>query len=87
MATRNDRTPAAVRREIAAERDRLAEAAEALRAELDLVPKLPLLAGGALGAGFVLFGGVGALMRLAARRGREGDVRARVGPFAVVDRR
>jgi hypothetical protein len=33
--------------------------------------KLPLLAGGALAAGFVLSGGIGAGMRFLARRSRE----------------
>jgi hypothetical protein len=64
-----------LRREIEAEREQLAEAVETLREELDisakLRPKLPLLAAGALGAGFVLGGGIGATARLLARRSRE----------------
>jgi hypothetical protein len=46
-----------------------------LRGELDLAPKLrsrmPALAMGTLGAGFVVAGGIGATMRLLFRRGRE----------------
>jgi hypothetical protein len=36
--------------------------------------------------GFVLAGGVGATMRLLARRGREGRTKARAGRFSLVDR-
>ena len=83
-----------VRRDIAAERDQLAGAVEELRAGIDEVTnvsarlrsKLPLVAASALGAGFVLAGGVGATMRFAARRGRDGRERARFGRFAVVDK-
>jgi hypothetical protein len=94
MADRDDRSPADVRRDIAAEREQLAGAVEDLRAGIDEVTdiaarvraKLPLVAASALGAGFVLAGGVGATMRFVARRGREGKERARVGRFAVVDK-
>jgi len=94
MAERNGRSPADVRRDIAAEREQLAGAVDELRAGIDeatdvaarLRAKLPLVAASALGAGFVLAGGVGATMRFVARRGREGKERARVGRFAVVDR-
>ena len=48
--------------------------------------KLPVVAAGALGAGFLLAGGIGATMRLLARRGREGTTKARLGPFSLVDR-
>jgi hypothetical protein len=79
-----------VRSEIAAQRDELAGAVDALRAEFDVTRKLrenlPAVAGGALVAGFVFAGGIGATMRLFARRGREGTERARVGPYSVVDR-
>jgi len=68
-----------VRRDIAAERE-ATDVAARLRA------KLPLVAAGALGAGFVVAGGVGATMRFVARRGRDGRERARVGRFAVVDK-
>ena len=94
MATRNGRTPAQVRRDIEAEREQLAEAVEDLRGGLahvtdisgKLRSNLPLVAAGALGAGFFLAGGIGATMRLLARRGREGTTKAKLGPFSVVDR-
>jgi hypothetical protein len=94
MAT-NNRTTADVRRDIAGERDQLADAVEDLRAGLGeaadvagkLRARLPIVAVGALGAGFVVAGGIGATMRLLFRRGREGKEKARVGPFAFIDRR
>jgi len=75
----NGRTPEAVRREIEAEREQLAHAVEELREGLGEVTdlnaklrgKLPAVAAGALGAGFFLAGGIGATMRLLARKGRE----------------
>jgi hypothetical protein len=88
--TANGRTPEQVRRDIEAERERLADAVDDLRGEMDvnakLKPKLPLAAAAALGAGFVLSGGIGATMRLLVRRGREGRTKARFGPFSLVDR-
>jgi hypothetical protein len=61
-----------VRRDIAAERNQLADAVEELRAGIgeatSLRGKLPLIAASALGAGFVLAGGVGASIRFVARR-------------------
>ena len=94
MATHNGRTAAQVRRDIEAEREQLAEAVEDLRGGLahvtdisgKLRSNLPLVAAGALGAGFFLAGGVGATMRLLARRGQEGTTKAKVGPFSLVDR-
>ena len=90
MAATNGRTPEQVRRDIEAERERLADAVDDLRAEMDvnakLKPKLPLAAAAALGAGFVVSGGIGATMRLLMRRSREGRTRARFGPFSLVDR-
>ena len=94
MAPRNGRTAAQVRRDIEAEREQLADAVEDLRGGLaevtdiggKLRAKLPLVAAGALGAGFFLAGGIGATMRLLARRGREGTTKAKVGPFSLVDR-
>jgi hypothetical protein len=94
MATRNGRTPAQVRRDIEAEREQLAEAVEDLRGGLAKVTdisgklrsNLPLVAAGAVGAGFFLAGGVGATMRLLARRGREGTTKAKTGRFSLVDR-
>jgi hypothetical protein len=90
MAGTNGRTPEQVRRDIEAERERLADAVDDLRSEMDvnakLRGKLPLAAVAALGAGFVVSGGIGATMRLVMRRGREGRTKARFGPFSLVDR-
>jgi hypothetical protein len=90
MDTSNGRTPEQIRRDIEAERERLADAVDDLRSEMDvnakLRPKLPLAAAAALGAGFVVSGGIGATMRLLMRRSREGRTRARFGPFSLVDR-
>ena len=94
MAARNGRTTADVRREIEVEREQLADAVDDLRGGLadatniagKLRQKLPVVAAGALGAGFLLAGGIGATMRLLARRSREGTTKAKVGPFALVDR-
>ena len=94
METRNGRTEQQVRRDIEAERDQLAGAVEDLRGGLAEVTdigarlraKLPVVAVGAVGAGFVLAGGVGATMRLLARRSREGTTKAKFGPFSLVDR-
>ena len=69
----NGRTPDAIRRE------QLATAVEQLREGIGeaadvagkLRAKLPVAAAGALGAGFFLAGGIGATMRLLARRSRE----------------
>jgi len=88
------RTPEQVRRDLEQERDELAHAVEHLREELGQVTdiagklraKLPVVAAGAAGAGFVLAGGVGATMRLLARRSREGTEKARVGRWALLDR-
>ena len=90
MAGTNGRTPEQVRRDIEAERNRLADAVDDLRSEMDvnakLQSKLPLAAAAALGAGFVVSGGIGATMRLLMRRSREGKTKARFGPFSLVDR-
>jgi hypothetical protein len=90
MAGANGRTPEQVRRDIEAERERLADAVDDLRAEMDVNAKLkgkvPIAAAAALGVGFVLAGGVGATMRLLMRRSREGTEKARFGPFALIDR-
>jgi hypothetical protein len=75
----NGRTPETVRREIEAERRELAAAVEQLRDGLGdvadvsgkLRSKMPVVAAGALGAGFFLAGGIGATMRYLARKGRE----------------
>jgi hypothetical protein len=81
MAADKTRTTEVVRLEIESERERLAEAVEALREGLadatDVAGKLrnqlPLVAAGALGAGFVVAGGVG-------------TTKARFGRFSLVDR-
>jgi len=94
MPERNGRTDIEVRRDIEAEREQLAEAVEELRGGLaeitdigaKLRSNLPLVAAGALGAVFFVAGGVGATMRLLARRGREGTTKAKFGPFSLVDR-
>ena len=75
----NGRTPETVRREIETERTELAHAVEELREGLGdvtdvagkLRAKLPVVAAGAMGAGFFLAGGIGATMRFLARKGRE----------------
>jgi hypothetical protein len=90
MATANGRTAEQVRRDIEAERERLANAVDDLRSGMDvnakLTGKLPAATAAAFGLGFVLSGGVGATMRLLARRGREGKTKARFGPFSLIDR-
>jgi hypothetical protein len=88
------RTPEQIRKDIEAEREQLATAVEELRGSLGeatdvagkLKAKLPLVAGAAAGAGFVLSGGIGATMRYFARRGRESNERVRVGRFSIFDR-
>ena len=95
MARTNERTAEDVRSEIATEREELASAVEDLRTGIGaatdvgarLRAKLPAVAAGALGVGFMAAGGLGATMRLLARRGREGKTKARFGPFSFVDRR
>jgi hypothetical protein len=94
MAAGNSRTTEEVRRELESERERLAQAVDSLRAEVKdatnvrakLRGNLPVVAVGALGAGFFLAGGSGATMRLLFRRGREGKEKARFGRFSFVDR-
>jgi hypothetical protein len=90
----NSRTIDDVRRDLEVERDQLASAAESLRESVGeatnigakLRSKLPVVAAAALGAGFFLAGGVGATARLLFRRGREGETKAKVGRFRLVDR-
>jgi hypothetical protein len=94
MAGSNSRSVADVRRDIENEREQLAGAAESLRESLSeatdvrgkLRENLPAAAIGALGVGFALAGGVGATVRLVFRRGREGDTKAQVGRFRLIDR-
>jgi hypothetical protein len=71
MARVEERRTEDVRRELDREREQLASAVDSLRREASLRSRLPLAAAGALGAGFVLAGGIGATMRLLFRRGRE----------------
>lgn len=94
MATGNSRTTEDVRRELEFEREGLADAVDSLRAEVKdatdvgakLNSNLPAFAAAALGLGFVLAGGIGATMRLFARRSREGHETARFGRFSIIDR-
>jgi hypothetical protein len=94
MAGSNSRTVADVQREIETEREQLAGAAESLRESIGeatdisgkLRSNLPAAAVGALGIGFVLAGGVGATARLIFRRGREGETKAALGRFRLVNR-
>ena len=94
MATRNGRSMAEVRRDIEAQRERLAVAVDDLRVGFGeatdingkLKGRLPVATTAALGAGFVLAGGLGATMRLLMWRGREGHTKARFGHFSLVDR-
>jgi hypothetical protein len=94
MVDSNARTVEQVRSDIEAEREQLADAAETLRESIaeatnvsaKLRSNLPLVAGGALGIGFLLAGGVGATARLIFRRGREGETMAKLGRFRLVDR-
>lgn len=94
MAGSNSRSVADVRRDIENEREQLAGAAESLRDSIGeatnvrgkLRANLVPAAIGALGVGFLLAGGVGATARLIFRRGREGETKAQVGRFRLVDR-
>jgi hypothetical protein len=79
-----------IREDLRAERAALAEAVDDLRDAADVTAmlraKLPIVAAGAFGLGFVKAGGVGATMRLLMRRSREGDVKAKAGRFSLIDR-
>jgi hypothetical protein len=90
MAGSNSRTLEDVRHDLEHEREQLATAAESLRENMNVTralrSKLPVVALGALGAGFFLAGGIGATARLLLRRGREGETKAKVGRFRLVDR-
>jgi len=82
----NEETTETVRRELAQERDRLVEAVDEVRRDLDgkLRSKLPLFLAGAFLTGFVVSGGIGATVRLLSRKGREGRQVARVGRYLLV---
>lgn len=90
----NARTVADVRRDLEAQREQLAGEAESLRETLseatDITGKLranlPAAAVGALCIGFFFAGGVGATARLIFRKAREGEIKAAVGPFILVER-
>jgi hypothetical protein len=94
MAGSNARTVDQVRRDIEVEREQLAGAAESLRESIGeatnigakVRANLPIVAAGALGVGFLLAGGVGATARLIFRRSREGETKAKLGRFRLVDR-
>jgi len=89
----NHRTPAEVRLEIESEREQLAGAVDHLRDEIreatnigaKVRARLPVITAGALTAGFVVAGGIGATMRLIGMH-REGKTKARFGRFSFVDR-
>jgi hypothetical protein len=93
MATEDGATTE-LRRRIESERNALATSVDSLRSEISeatnisakLRAKLPAAAGGALAAGFVLAGGIGATVRLILRKGREGETKAKAGRFRLVDR-
>jgi hypothetical protein len=93
MAT-EDRSTAELRSRIERERGALASSVDSLRSEISeatnisakLRGKLPAAAGGALAAGFVLGGGIGATVRFIFRKGREGETKAKAGRFRLVDR-
>ena len=82
-----------LRQELSQEREELADAVENLRVELGeatnvrgrLESKLPAVAAGAFGVGFVVAGGIGATARLVFGRKQEDKIEA--GPFALVWRR
>jgi hypothetical protein len=90
----NTRTVEVVRRELESEREQLADAADDLRESVskatDITGKLranlPAATAGALALGFLVAGGVGATARLIFRRGREGETKAALGRFRLVDR-
>jgi hypothetical protein len=91
MAGKRD---AKIREELHAERQGLADAVADLKRELakatdisgKLKARLPVVAAGAFGLGFLKAGGVGAAARLVMRRSREGDVKAKAGRFKLIDR-
>jgi hypothetical protein len=86
MATTNNRTLEQVRIELEAEREQLASAVDSLRSEVKeatdvgakLRRNLPVYAAAALGAGFLLAGGLGASKRRLFGRGEKEKERARL---------
>ena len=95
MADSNSRTVAEVRREIETEREQLAGAADVAarqhrrsdeRRRASCVRTCRRWRSGRSGIGFLLAGGVGATARLIFRRGREGETKAALGRFRLVNR-
>jgi hypothetical protein len=87
----NSRSLEQVRKEVEAERAELTGAVDSLRTGIGetnakLRARLPILAAGALGVGFVVAGGARATVRLLGRRGREGRTKARSRRFPFGDR-
>jgi hypothetical protein len=90
----DDSTTTELRARIESERNALANSVDSLRSEISeatnisakLRAKLPAAAGGALAAGFVVAGGIGATVRFIFRKGREGETKAKAGRFRLVDR-
>jgi len=90
----NTRTLEDVRRDLESEREQLAGAADSLRESVGkatdisgrIRANLPAVAAGAVAVGFLVAGGVGATARLIFRRGREGETKAKLGRFRLVDR-
>jgi len=84
------RTTDDVRRAIEQEREQLVSAVDDLREAADVTSKLrgklPAVVAGGAATGFVLAGGLGATMRLLARRDREGVTKVKVGRFRLGDR-
>ena len=90
QARNHPHTSTELRSQLAAERASLARSMERLRGSLDVGanvrPRLPLVLATAVAVGFVLSGGIGATMRLLARRGREGHAKLRLGRLVLVER-
>lgn len=94
MAGSDSRNVEQLRREIEAEREQLAGAAEELRESIGeatdisgkLRSNLPAAAAAALSLGFLLAGGIGATVRLIFRREPEGETKAKLGRFRLVGR-
>jgi hypothetical protein len=90
----NSRTAEQVRLEIEDERDQLTGAVDSLRGEIreatniraKLSAKLPIVAVGALGVGFVLAGGIGATVRLFMSGSRDSRTKTRFGRLSRGDR-
>jgi hypothetical protein len=93
MSTGNGRTPEDVRRDIETEREELGRALESLRSGIgevtdvraQLREHLAVATAAAVGAGFVLGGGLRATTRLLMNRGRHGRRRLKVGRYTLVE--